>query len=764
MRDAGGHAFEGMLEGVTGGVATGWARDRSRPDTAVAVEILCDDHAVALDHAEVFRPDLRLQDVEAACCGFQIRLPGAVLEHGRWLTARVANTDFALGGRMRLGDGPADVPRPAIIGEVFGGDSLRLTGWVNPAGFRMRAVTVRASVDGASVAEAVAGQALPGQARSDPLARGFTLDLPMALADGVVRELRVTDDGGRELRGSPVRLLVHGDGLAGLIRRIAATAAAEAGTGLAADLELARRLARTLDHHRPGFARFEDLEAWVAANPPPAARPRPGFPCVILYGEGDAAATRASLGSAVARVIEAPGGGLSRADLPAAGAVALIRAGDRMERHGLDQLAAALDGAEIAYSDTLQEIGGRTSPWFKPGWDPDLFLAQGYVFGALAVDAALLRSALPAERGAEDAADLSTMVVAAAARAEHVRHLPLPLIRSTAGAEGEAPVPPGWDAALTAQWPCLAEGRAERIPDPARPWLARLSWRVPDTPPRVSVLIPTRDRVDLLARAVESLIEITDYPAFEVAILDNGSEETETLDYLAGLSAWGVRVIPCPGPFNFAAINNRGVAETSGEMLCLLNNDVEITDPGWLAAMVGQLVRPGIGAVGAKLLWDTGMVQHGGVVLGMHGGADHAGPIWAADDPGYCGANQVARRVSAVTAACLLVRRADYLAVGGMDEAAFPVNFNDVDLCLKLRARGLGVVWTPEATLLHHESASRGRDLLPARAARARRELEALRQRWPDALADDPFYSPNLTRRGEAYAGLALPPGPRGPR
>jgi GT2 family glycosyltransferase len=357
-----------------------------------------------------------------------------------------------------------------------------------------------------------------------------------------------------------------------------------------------------------------------------------------------------------------------------------------------------------------------------------------------------------------------TAVLARAAPGR-VRHLPEILARQPgAPAEGAPPLPPDWPERALAFWPEIAAGRARRTALPGAPWLGRVRRPLPEPAPRVAVLIPTRDRVELLSRAVDTLTGMTDYPALEPIVLDNATTCPRARAYLADLPGRGVRVLDCPGPFNFAAINNRGVAATDADLVCLLNNDVEITEPGWLAEMVSALARPEIGAVGAKLLWDTGMVQHAGVVLGIDGGAAHAGPLWAAEDRGYCGANRLARRVSAVTAACLLLRRADYRAVGGMDADAFPVNFNDVDLCMKLGALGKAVLWTPHALMLHHESASRGRDALPARAARARRELEMLRRRWGRTLLADPYYNPNLTRRGEPYAGLALPPAPATPR
>jgi GT2 family glycosyltransferase len=189
-----------------------------------------------------------------------------------------------------------------------------------------------------------------------------------------------------------------------------------------------------------------------------------------------------------------------------------------------------------------------------------------------------------------------------------------------------------------------------------------------------------------------------------------------------------------------------------------LNNDIEATDDDWLLEMLSRLSDPGVGAVGARLLWPSGIVQHGGVVLGTSFAAAHAFNDRMDGDPGYGDMLKVAHECAAVTAACLLVRREDYLSVEGMDEVRFPVNFNDVDLCLKLRERGKTIVFTPHARLLHLESASRGKDEAEDRKARFERELRMLRNKWGQSLIDDPYYNPTLALDSAPYSALAWPP------
>jgi GT2 family glycosyltransferase len=296
----------------------------------------------------------------------------------------------------------------------------------------------------------------------------------------------------------------------------------------------------------------------------------------------------------------------------------------------------------------------------------------------------------------------------------------------------------------------------------------------------VSVIVPTRNRVELLQTVVDGLLNHTDYPEFEVLVVDNDSDCPATLEYLESLLAIEhsldhdlsfhapakprihVRVLRYPHPFNYAAINNFAAREARGELLLLLNNDVEITDPRWMTEMVVQFTRDGadkpVAAVGKKLLWANGMVQHGGVVVGINGLAAHAFNHCQANDPGYMGLNLFDREQSAVTAACLMIRKSDYWAVGGLDAHQLPVAFNDVDLCLKLRELGKRIVLTTRFPLIHHESATRGQEDTPQKLARAKRERDYFMRRWMpvDHAWTDPYYHPGLNHDfvSGPYGGL----------
>lgn len=254
----------------------------------------------------------------------------------------------------------------------------------------------------------------------------------------------------------------------------------------------------------------------------------------------------------------------------------------------------------------------------------------------------------------------------------------------------------------------------------------------------------TKDRVSLLSRCVASIEKCTTYTSYEILILDNGSVSEDTGKYFDEIGKkW--RIVSCPGPFNFSAINNRGACEANGEYLLFLNDDTEVLTPEWLTIMMEQASRPGIGAVGAKLLYPNGRMQHGGVVLGVGGVAGHAFRHIPNHKWGYHGLPHVTRNCSAVTAACLLVSRTLFRQIQGFDPT-LPVEYNDVDLCLRIRRAGQRIVYAPEAVLYHYESATR-------KGTRCRADEERVWQTWGDVIrAGDPYYHVNLTTDREDWS------------
>ncbi|MDR3439723.1 glycosyltransferase family 2 protein [Telmatospirillum sp.] len=410
--------------------------------------------------------------------------------------------------------------------------------------------------------------------------------------------------------------------------------------------------------------------------------------------------------------------------------------------------------------DAVDGKGRRTTPFFKPDWSPDLFLGWDYLGSGCIVrrSRAMTVGGLSRRLPAVARYDLLLRLLDGSPP-PRIAHIPWILLHreagGAAGVDREAVAEQGRQAVIEH---CLRIGLlAEVCRLPGRDGQRRLIHPVTEPVPWVSAIIPTRDRVDLLRQCVDGLLDATDYPRLEIVIVDNGSSEPATLSYLAAVAARGVTVRRDDGPFNYAALNNRAVAEAKGEVILLLNNDIKVIHGDWLREMVGQALRPDVGAVGAKLYFPDDTLQHGGVVIGLGGVAGHLHHAVPGAASGDHDDLRLVREVSAVTAACLALRKQVFEEVGGLDADRLAVAFNDVDLCLKICRQGYRIIWTPFAELYHFESASRGSDLAPDKIERFQREHRTMVELWGDALSVDPYYNPNRTQDG-CDGGLAYPP------
>lgn len=446
--------------------------------------------------------------------------------------------------------------------------------------------------------------------------------------------------------------------------------------------------------------------------------------------------------------------------------IALLDHDDELAEHALYHVAAALDEApelDLLYSDEdkIDAKGHRFGHYFKPDWNADLFLAQNLICH-LGIYRHRIASEIGGFRaGFEGSQDWDfALRFTSAIPVCHIRHLPHILYHWRAISGSTAVSVNAKQYAVAAGRRALEEfwhrqGRSVFVePVEAGHFVTQL--HLPDPIPKVSVIICTRDRLALLRQCIEGLLQRTNYLNIEVLLVDNDSVEPDTLEYLVALMDEGlVRVIRIPGPFNFAALNNAAVAQATGEVVCLLNNDVFPTTTDWLKEMVAHALRPEIGAVGAKLLYPDGKIQHAGVFLdGVAAGHLHQG--YPGRAPGYGNRARLPQNLAAVTAACLVIRKNLWLEVGGMDEG-FAVAFNDVDFCLRVHAKGYRNLWLPQAELVHHESASRGQEDTPEKMKRFAHEVHRLQQRWGDLLANDPHWNPNLALNGQRI-GLAVPP------
>lgn len=435
---------------------------------------------------------------------------------------------------------------------------------------------------------------------------------------------------------------------------------------------------------------------------------------------------------------------------------------DLLPKHALLWVAEAVQSrpdAVVVYADhdCIDAKGHRYAPHFKPDWNPDFFTAFDYMANLRLWKTEAVRE-LGGFRPGFDGAELYelTLRCIACSRPDQILHIPGILYhRRDLDGTGATTPPPmrgaqGQDSGLRALSNHFGDAGATVVAGSVH-GLYRVRHPVPDPAPLVSIIVPTRDKVDVLKDCVESIRQRTDYASWEVLIVDNGSQEPQTLEWLRHVQQdTRLRVIDYPGVFNYSAINNFAVEHAQGEVLVLLNNDIEVISHDWLTEMVGHAMRREIGAVGAKLLYPNGMIQHAGVVLGIGGVAGHVHRYLGGAEPGYHFRAIATQNYSVVTAACLAIRKEIYQEVGGFDMVNLKVAFNDVDFCLKLVRAGYRNVFTPHALLYHHESLSRGHDDTPEKKAIFEQEFGYMKAFWGKIA--DPAYNPNLSLEFEDFS------------
>ncbi len=441
---------------------------------------------------------------------------------------------------------------------------------------------------------------------------------------------------------------------------------------------------------------------------------------------------------------------------------------DRLAPHALAMIAAAFadrPDAVAVYSDedTLDSEGCRSAPVFKPELDRERLLAQNYVNHAFAVRMPLLQALGGLRAGLDGAQDHDLVLRILEADRGPILHIPHVLYHwrifpggNSFSQSARARVDPARVRLVYDHLDRIGES-ARLEPGPRGHLIVRRS--LPDSAPEVLAIVPTRDRPGLLEACVAGLLDQTDYPALRVCIVDNGSRSSRALHVLERLSGDArVEVLRIDAPFNFSALNNAAAARSTARLLAFVNDDVMVAEPNWLKSMAAIAVDPSVGAVGAKLFYPDGRTQHAGIILGLgpQGVAGHEFRGAHGGSPGPQNRLLLGREASAVTAACMLVEKHKFDQVGGFDEEAFPVAFNDVDLCLRLSKAGWRTIWTPQARLMHLESATRGSDKADEATARFAGEALRMREKWGAALRSDPYYSPNLTLEDESFTLAAL--------
>ena len=458
----------------------------------------------------------------------------------------------------------------------------------------------------------------------------------------------------------------------------------------------------------------------------------------------------------------------SALDLSAGEYIALLDHDDLLAEHALFWVADALcryPKAKLIYSDEdkIDMSGKRLDPYFKCDWNTDLFYSHNLISHLGVYQTDLVRLIGGFRIGYEGAQDYDL----ALRSIEHIKpdeivHIPRVLyhwrIHEGSTANGVVAKP----YALRAGQKAINEhlqrravvGHVEALPDLG---MYRVRYELPSPPPLVSLVIPIRNGFELIQRCLSTIQQKTTYPNYEIVIVDNGSDDPKVLNYLQSLmSDQRIRIICDDRPFNFSALNNAAVQQAHGEVIGLLNNDIEVISPDWLSEMVSHALRLEVGAVGARLLYPNDTIQHAGVILGIRGVAGHAHKNLSRYVWGYFSRAVLIHSLSAVTAACLFIRKDVYLKVGGFNED-LKAAFSDIDFCLKVREAGYRNIYTPYAELYHHESATRGYDGTNDKRRAFEMDGRYMKRRWGDLLLNDPAYNPNLTLEWEDFS-LAWPP------
>lgn len=441
---------------------------------------------------------------------------------------------------------------------------------------------------------------------------------------------------------------------------------------------------------------------------------------------------------------------------------------DLLEPHALCLVADTINrqpDVNIIYTDSdhIDENGAKYRPFFKPDWSYDYFLGANYLNHLTAIRTSLLLECGGLRYGYDGSQDYDLLLRAIEKiPPSTIFHIPMVLYhwRSLASSFSSTFKSESANNALKAINDHFSRCgiAATAVRHPTHKGYQRIIRQLPNSLPLVSVIIPTRDNKKLLSNSVESVLVNSDYKNVELLIIDNGSEEPDTLEYFKLLEADNrVTLIHDPRPFNFSRLCNLGVMKSNGKVIGLLNNDIQSISRDWISELTSHALREHVGVAGAKLYYDDDRIQHAGVVLGIKGVAGH---IYKYSPRSYEGDHArliLTQYLSAVTFACAFFRREIFDEVGGFNETDLSIAFNDIDFCLRVRNRGYDIVWSPFAELYHLESASRGLEDTPEKQDRFRREIEYMQRTWGDSLLNDPFYSPNLSLNTEDLE-LAHPP------
>ena len=446
--------------------------------------------------------------------------------------------------------------------------------------------------------------------------------------------------------------------------------------------------------------------------------------------------------------------------------IALMDHDDLLHPTALYEVANVLQQqpeTDVVYtdSDCVETNGRHFGPFYKPDFNIDLLLGQNVVSHLGVYRSALVRQLGGLRLGLEGSQDYDLILRAHdKCGASRIRHVPEVLYHWRRSRSHKSYSGIHMDRCFAAAKRAIQdhldrEAEGARVTHvPKLEYNTRVLRRVPQPPPLVSCIIPTRGHVKLLRNCMDGLLNNTEYRNIEVLIVDNGSVEPASQAYFEAITRADARVklLRYPHEFNYSAINNFAAKHAAGSLLALINTRIEVRHKEWLNEMVSNAVRPGAGAVGAKLYYPHGRIQHAGFTIGLVGVAGHSHHLRRGSNPGYFSNAKLAGQVSAVSAACLVVSKRAFDEVGGFDEQNLPFAYSDVDLCLKLQKAGYRNIWTPFAELTLHESTSRNRNSTDDGRLPSQRERSYLHETWPEEIANDPFYNPNFSLRSPSHA------------
>ncbi|MGL4546572.1 glycosyltransferase family 2 protein [Eubacterium aggregans] len=444
--------------------------------------------------------------------------------------------------------------------------------------------------------------------------------------------------------------------------------------------------------------------------------------------------------------------------------IAFMDNDDLLSPNALYEVVSALNRNEdldIIYSDEdkINTKNKRLKPFFKPDWSPDTILSQNYVCHFLVVRKTLVEMVGGFEIGLDGAQDYDLVLKCSEkTKASKIFHISKILYhwRKVEGSTSQNPKAKeyAFDAGKKViENALIRRGKEGNVNMGASLGTYIIEYNITGLP-RVSIIIPTKEHASDLDQCLHSIITKTDYGNYEIIIIDNGSKGDELVaiyEKYSGMLKEGFKVINLDIPFNYSKLNNTAVNHATGEFLVLMNNDIEILTPNWLELMLGYAQQSHIGAVGIKLYYPDASIQHAGVVLGIGGVAGHSHKHLSKKDHGYFNRLIIPSNYSAVTAACLMVKKEDYLSVDGLDEINLPVAFNDVDFCIKLLEKGLYNICLSQVEAIHYESKSRGKENNLEKQQRFSREVEFMKKKWVDALYHDKYYNPNLSLYNEWF-------------